>query len=106
MSLMERFANPELFQTLSFGDKTAASLITTLMGMGTTFVVLILIWFMLYLMGKILQALDSKNGVAASAPAAGGTVAAAPAKAVSASDDEQIAAVVTAGMLAYLKKRE
>lgn len=42
--LMERFADPALFETLTFGEKVAASLVTTLMGMGTTFVILILLW--------------------------------------------------------------
>lgn len=42
--LMERFADPALFETLTFGEKVAASLVTTLMGMGATFVILILLW--------------------------------------------------------------
>ena len=41
---MERFADPTLFESLTFGEKVAASLVTTLMGMGTTFVILILLW--------------------------------------------------------------
>lgn len=44
LGLMERFADPALFESLTFGDKVAGSLVTTLMGMGTTFVVLTLLW--------------------------------------------------------------
>ena len=44
MSLMEQFANPETMQSLSIGDKLAGAGITTVMGMGITVVVLILLW--------------------------------------------------------------
>ena len=40
MGLMDKFSDPSLFDSLSFGDKMAGSAITMLMGMGITFVVL------------------------------------------------------------------
>ena len=54
MSLMERFADPSLIDSLSGGDKLVGALITTLMGMGTTFVILVLIWGIIVVMSKIL----------------------------------------------------
>ena len=53
MSLMEQFANPETMQSLSIGDKLAGAGITTVMGMGITFVVLILLWGCIAFMTKI-----------------------------------------------------
>ena len=44
MGLMDKFSDPSLFDSLSFGDKMAGSAITMLMGMGITFVVLMLLW--------------------------------------------------------------
>jgi sodium pump decarboxylase gamma subunit len=55
MSLMELFADPSTFDTLSVGDKVIASLVTALMGMGTTFLVLILIWGFIAFTGRIVR---------------------------------------------------
>ena len=55
MGLMDKFSDPSLFDSLSFGDKMAGSAITMLMGMGITFVVLMLLWGVFALMGKLLR---------------------------------------------------
>ena len=55
MSLMELFADPSKFDTLSVGEKVIASLVTALMGMGTTFLVLILIWGFIAFTGRIVR---------------------------------------------------
>jgi glutaconyl-CoA/methylmalonyl-CoA decarboxylase subunit delta len=55
MSLMELFADPSKFDSLSIGEKVIGSLITALLGMGTTFVVLILIWGFIALTGRIVR---------------------------------------------------
>lgn len=55
MSLMELFADPSKFDTLSLGEKVIGSLVTGLLGMGTTFVVLILIWGFIALTGKVVH---------------------------------------------------
>ena len=44
MGLMKQFSDPELFNSLSLGEKLTGALTTTLIGMGMTFVVLILLW--------------------------------------------------------------
>ena len=71
LSLMERFADPALFDTLTTSEKTAASLITTGMGMGVTFTVLILIWFTIAIMARVLKKADTlkqKESAAAITP--------------------------------------
>jgi sodium pump decarboxylase gamma subunit len=55
LSLMERFANPDLFKDLSFIDKLQGGLVTTLMGLGITFVVLTLIWGVISIMSRIIN---------------------------------------------------
>lgn len=52
---MERFANPDLFKDLSFIDKLQGGLVTTLMGLGITFVVLTLIWGVISIMSRIIN---------------------------------------------------
>lgn len=60
---MEKFADPHLIGSLSGSDKLVGSLITTLMGMGTTFVVLLLIWGIIVVMSKIIGAAEGKSKV-------------------------------------------
>ena len=52
MGLMEQFANPDMMHSLSVGDKLVGAGITTLMGMGITFIVLILLWGCIAIMTK------------------------------------------------------
>jgi sodium pump decarboxylase gamma subunit len=61
LGLMERFANPELFKGLAFGEKMAAGGVTLLMGMGMTFLILCIIWACIAIMGKIMNAGEKKK---------------------------------------------
>ncbi len=102
MGLMDKFANPELFETLSFGDKMLGSTITMLMGMGITFMILLILWGFVALMGKFLG--HGAKKASASAPAAAATpaqAAATDAPPSAASDDQIIAAVIAAAVAAY-----
>ena len=65
---MERFANPDFFAGLPLGEKLAGAGVTTLMGMGTTFVVLLLLWACIVVMSKAVARFSSP--AAAPAPAA------------------------------------
>lgn len=67
MGLMDKFADPSLFDSLSFGDKMAGSAITMLMGMGITFVVLMLLWGVFALMGKCMSSTAKKGDKASAA---------------------------------------
>lgn len=84
MGLMEKFADPALIGTLSFGEKMAGSFITMLMGMGVTFVVLCLLWAFVAIMGKFIGAAPSTSQPI-------------PIN----NDDEVIAAVIAAAITAY-----
>lgn len=70
LGLMERFSDPALFVGLTTGEKAAAGLITTLMGMGTTFVILILLWGVIAFTSKLIRGADDKASAAALAKSA------------------------------------
>ena len=55
LSLMERFADPALYPALTSAEKLEGGLVTTLVGMGVTFTVLILIWAVIALMTRIIN---------------------------------------------------
>ncbi len=55
LTLMERFADPELMQQMDTGDKVVAALIVTLLGMIITFLVLTLLWGLIGIMTRILD---------------------------------------------------
>ena len=55
LSIMEKFVDPKLMHSLSLGDKAMGALITTIMGMGITFIVLILLWGLIALMAKFTE---------------------------------------------------
>ena len=56
MGLMEKFSDPALFGSLSFGEKMAGSAVTMLMGMGITFVILCILWGFVAVMGRMMDA--------------------------------------------------
>ena len=55
MSMMEQFADPQMIHSLSLGEKLMGSGITTLMGMGITFIVLFFLWGCIALMARIMN---------------------------------------------------
>ena len=102
LSLMEKFANPQYFDSLTLSEKMAGAGVTTLLGLGTTFVILCLIWLILSIMGKIMTATGKKSApAAAAAPAVPAAAAQAPAKSENLASDAELVAVITAAIAAY-----
>ncbi|MBK5252649.1 MAG: OadG family protein [Peptostreptococcaceae bacterium] len=60
MTLIDRFANPDIIKTMSLGDKMLASLYVTLLGMAITFIALSILWGMIALMSRILGTKSTK----------------------------------------------
>jgi glutaconyl-CoA/methylmalonyl-CoA decarboxylase subunit delta len=97
MSLMELFADPSTFDTLSIGEKVLASLVTALLGMGTTFTVLILIWGFIALTGRIVRKEEAVfHRETPPAPAAAPAAAPAPAAETQDADAALIAVIMAA----------
>lgn len=101
MGLMDKFADPALIDTLSFGEKMAGSAVTMLMGMGITFVVLCLLWGFVAIMGKAMGAVSKGDKASAKTEAAATPSGAAAPIVTAKADDEIIAAVIAAAIAAY-----
>ncbi len=61
LTLMQKFSDPALIDQLSGVEKMTGGLVTTMMGMGITFVVLSLLWGLIAIMTKILDKKDKKS---------------------------------------------
>ena len=61
IGLLEKFANPEIMPTLTFGEKMLATLYTTALGMLITFTALVLIWGLTVLLSKFVQSIENKG---------------------------------------------
>ena len=99
MGLMDKFSDPSLFDSLSFGDKMAGSAITMLMGMGITFVVLMLLWGVFALMGKCMSSTAKKGDKASAAETKANATPSVAAPA--AKTDDVLTAVIAAAIAAY-----
>ena len=100
MGLMDKFADPSLFDSLSFGDKMAGSAITMLMGMGITFVVLMLLWGVFALMGTAMSPSAKKGDKASKAETKANATPSVAAPAAAKTDDV-LTAVIAAAIAAY-----
>lgn len=100
MGLMDIFSNPDTMQSLSMGDKLLGSCITMLMGTGITFVVLILLWAFVAIMGKFMKVASKGDKASEETKAAATPSVAAPA-APAASADDTLTAVIAAAIAAY-----
>lgn len=104
MSLLEQFKDPALMVEMTFGEKLLASTYTAILGMGITFVVLVLIWGAIVLMTKFTTAIERKPAgsqvVKDSPKKAAPAPASAPVEVVA--DDSELVAVIAAAVAASL----
>lgn len=94
--LLATFANSELIQTLSMGDKFTASIITTILGMGITFSALVILLFIITWMNKILNRSAKPENVSVPTPAPVKPSTVETAEGTSGDEREIIAAITTA----------
>ena len=90
LTVMERFCDPATFDSLTTGELWQGGLLTTGMGMGTTFIILSSIWLAIAIMGRVLNALDKKKK---NVPAEAQAVSFAPAQ-----DSSPAAAITDTGI--------
>lgn len=104
MSLMEQFADPTYFEGLSMGERLAGATVTMCMGLGITFIVLIILWACIAVMAKITNrsAKTSDRAAAPAAPAAAAAQAEAKAPAAESAEtaDGELVAVIAAAVAA------
>jgi sodium pump decarboxylase gamma subunit len=63
MTILERFADPNLLTQMTAGEKFTAAMITTGLGMGITFMALVLLWGVIIVMTKLLNPEKEKASV-------------------------------------------
>jgi sodium pump decarboxylase gamma subunit len=98
--LMLQFSNPETLKTLSIGSKFTAGLVTTFLGMGITFIALIMLMFIISWMERL-----ASPGRPPAPAAAGGAVSSTVPSAISQTredDDTELAAMITAVLANHL----
>lgn len=61
MTLLEKFADPTLIKTLPFGEKMLASFYVAILGMGVTFLALVILWGVIALLGKFVAGFEKKE---------------------------------------------
>ncbi|QEK11104.1 sodium pump decarboxylase subunit gamma [Crassaminicella thermophila] len=102
LSLLEKFANPDLMQKLSIGEKMLASLYVMVLGMAVTFVALCILWGLIVLMSKMINSTKKEATKVVQAPEK--TIA--PAVEVEKEEkenEEELVAVITAAIAASLQ---
>lgn len=93
VELLAKFADPEMIKSLSMMDRLMAGLITTILGMGITFVALVVLQFVIGLMAK----LSTEKPVADPVIETQDDITAEPTNtAASGKDEELVAAITTA----------
>jgi len=104
LSIMQKFVDPALIDTLSLGEKSIGALVTTIMGMGITFIVLTFLWGLIALLARLTAEkpkppkgnLEEAQVKTVNAPAA--TIAHAS---VALGSSPELIAVITAAIVAF-----
>lgn len=97
---MSKFANPDVMMNMSLSDKIMHALFVTVLGMGITLIALLLIWFLISLMSKIIMSFEQRKLkkqapiVEVSKPVV--------TPVVEEEDDEELIAVITAAIAASM----
>lgn len=106
MSLIERFANPELLKQMTLNEKLMASLIVTILGMLITFVVLMILWGVIVLMTKALNKEEKQKTSQAIETKVESKAKDIKEESINVLDDEneELVAIITAAVAASLKK--
>ncbi len=100
MSLMEQFADPTYFEGLSMGERLTGATVTMCMGLGITFIVLLVLWGCIAVMAKIThrpaKSSESIEAAPAEAKAPAAPAAAAAAESAETADGELVAVIAAA----------
>lgn len=106
MTLLERFADPTIIQSMSFGEKMMASVYVAVLGMGITFIALVILWGAIAIMSRVIAGFENKKTevkVVKEQP----VVDSSPVEASvqeSASDEKELVAVITAAIAAITEQ--
>jgi sodium pump decarboxylase gamma subunit len=103
LSLIELLKDPALIQQMSMGDRVMASLQVTLLGMGITFVALVVLWGVIIVFSKTIVAIENSKNPKVKVVETNIAPALSAATVVSDEEDEtELVAVITAAVAASL----
>ncbi len=102
MSALEQFKHADSFAQMSLGDKLAATGQVILLGMGITFIALIVIWGLTALMSKAIQGIEKGSEVKKVKAAVPNVAKSEPVAKVEVTDDSELIAVISAAVAASL----
>lgn len=103
LSLMQKFADPELIKQMSITDKVFGSIIVALLGMLITFVVLCILWGLITIMTRIMYRDQKKPAEVKEKPAEPETITPIASEDTD-KDDEDLIAVITAAIAASMNR--
>ncbi len=95
---MDKFTNPELLKAMSISDRLINSIMVTILGMGITFLVLILLMFTIKGLSAFANAVNNKNKK--SEPVKSVEPAKEVVSSVKEEDDSELVAVLSAAIMA------
>lgn len=99
VELLAKFADPEVMKSLSLNQRLTAGLITTVLGMGITFLSLIILQFVISLMAKF----SSGKGKEVQEPGAPGVDVDKPSANQEIMHDEEVVAAISTALALQLK---
>jgi len=105
MHVLDNFKHADTFVQMSMSDKLIATGYVIMLGMGITFIALVLIWWITVLMSKTIQKLEAKTHlteVKSQAPQKPLLQPAAAIETVSPDDESELIAVITAAIAASI----
>jgi len=103
LSLLQRFANPDLIHNMTIGEKLLASTYVAVLGMAITFIALIILWGFIIIMGNVLGVRKpKKEPVKVVAEPKAQPEIKTTAEETDSGDDEELVAVITAAIAASL----
>ena len=105
MHVLESFKHAETFSQMPMGDKLLATGYVILLGMGITFIALVLIWMITVLMSRIIREMEKSQEIKKVPNVPNPTVAPTtekPIALVETEDDEELIAVISAAIAATL----
>ena len=103
MNVLENFKHADTFAQMGMADKLLATGYVILLGMGITFVALILIWFITAMMSKMIQTFEKSKNPSKTMPEPAKMINTAPVQPVyETEDDGELIAIITAAIAASM----
>lgn len=102
MHVLEAFKHEETFNQMIMSDKLLATGYVIILGMGITFIALVLIWWITVLMSKTIQKIEARNAIVEVKPQMTQPLVTSAQNVAQIEDEEELIAVISAAIAASL----